>query len=157
MLTYLSSPSGTVLYCFRLSCTTSDLFWASPKNVSIEAYASLQTQTHAGSPSPSPWKPLTGRWSQSGLTSTSLRKHLLWWLMIAGSTSWVVGLEGEPRRVSCFWIVDLTRGALSPLWWWLDIQLQPAWWTYGKIYVMGGCDDSKSSKWGEVFDPKKQT
>ena len=41
MLPYLSSPSGTVLYCFRLSCTTSDPFWASPKNVSIYAYASI--------------------------------------------------------------------------------------------------------------------
>nr|VDD41645.1 unnamed protein product [Brassica oleracea] len=27
----------------------------------------------------------------------------------------------------------------------------------GKIYVFGGCDDRESSKWGEVFDPKKQT
>ncbi|XP_033143325.1 putative F-box/kelch-repeat protein At3g24610 [Brassica rapa] len=61
--------------------------------------------------------------------------------MVAGSTSWVVGLAEEPpRRVSCSWIVDPTRGSLSP-----------------PIYVFGGCDDSKSSKWGEVFDPKKQT
>ncbi|KAH0935763.1 hypothetical protein HID58_012880 [Brassica napus] len=67
--------------------------------------------------------------------------HLAWWHMVAGSTSWVVGLAEEPpRRVSCSWIVDPTRGSLSP-----------------PIYVFGGCDDSKSSKWGEVFDPKKQT
>ncbi|KAG2312723.1 hypothetical protein Bca52824_024280 [Brassica carinata] len=26
----------------------------------------------------------------------------------------------------------------------------------GKIYILGGCDDRKSSRWGEVFDPKKQ-
>ncbi|CAH8339747.1 unnamed protein product [Eruca vesicaria subsp. sativa] len=27
----------------------------------------------------------------------------------------------------------------------------------GKIYIFGGCDERKSSRWGEVFDPKKQT
>ncbi|CAG7909230.1 unnamed protein product, partial [Brassica rapa] len=27
----------------------------------------------------------------------------------------------------------------------------------GKVYIFGGCDDRNSSKWGEVFDPKKQT
>ncbi|XP_018466202.2 F-box/kelch-repeat protein At4g39560-like isoform X1 [Raphanus sativus] len=27
----------------------------------------------------------------------------------------------------------------------------------GKIYVLGGCDDRESSRWGEVFDPEKQT
>ena len=27
----------------------------------------------------------------------------------------------------------------------------------GKIYILGGCDDRNSSRWGEVFDPKKQT
>ncbi|KAF2559622.1 hypothetical protein F2Q68_00013055 [Brassica cretica] len=27
----------------------------------------------------------------------------------------------------------------------------------GKIYILGGCDHRKSSKWGEVFDPEKQT
>ncbi|KAF2562577.1 hypothetical protein F2Q70_00015565 [Brassica cretica] len=27
----------------------------------------------------------------------------------------------------------------------------------GKIYVFGGCEDSNSDKWGEVFDPNTQT
>ncbi|WZZ30859.1 hypothetical protein YC2023_014260 [Brassica napus] len=27
----------------------------------------------------------------------------------------------------------------------------------GEIYILGGCDDRNSSRWGEVFDPKKQT
>ncbi|KAG2266026.1 hypothetical protein Bca52824_073105 [Brassica carinata] len=58
---------------------------------------------------------------------------LPWWPMVAGSTSWHSPSMGVPRYSAAPGVVD------------------------GKIYILGGCDDRNSSRWGEVFDPKKQT